>query len=402
MNKLLPVEEARKRICDALPILGTEQVPLEEGLGRVLAEDAISRRTQPPFPVSAMDGYAVRAQDVLTLPSVLRVIGEVPAGKNFNGSVSSGEAVRIFTGARVPAGADTIIIQENTEQNDKAVRVIDGEAPVGRFIRPSGLDFKLGDKLITCPKLLNSRDIGLLASMNVPWLKVRKRPIISLLATGDEIVMPGDPLEENQIVSSNVIALKAFIKQKGGIAIDLGIAEDNKGSLLKLAKNGLSSDLLITTGGASVGDHDLVQSGLSDLGLKVDFWRIAMRPGKPLIFGKISDTPLLGLPGNPVSSLVCATIFLGPAIAAMQGLNNNSHHKHQAILEGELPSNDEREDYLRGSLKILDSGITAVTPFKKQDSSVFSGMAAADCLIVRKPFTPASHSGDFVDYILLD
>jgi molybdopterin molybdotransferase len=402
MNKLLPVEEARQRICDALPILGTEQVSLEEGLGRVLAEDAISRRTQPPFPVSAMDGYAVRAQDVVTLPSVLKVIGEVPAGKNFSGSLSSGEAVRIFTGARVPAGADTIVIQENTERSDKTVRVIDGEAPVGRFIRPSGLDFKLGDKLITGPKLLNSRDIGLLASMNLPWLKVRKRPIISLLATGDEIVMPGDPLEENQIVSSNVIALKAFIKQKGGIAIDLGIAEDNKESLLKLAKNGLASDLLITTGGASVGDHDLVQSGLSDLGLKVDFWRIAMRPGKPLIFGKISDTPLLGLPGNPVSSLVCATIFLAPAIAAMQGLNHNSNHKHQAILEGELPSNDEREDYLRGSLKILDSGITAVTPFEKQDSSVFSGMAAANCLIVREPFTPASHSGDLVDYILLD
>ncbi|MEK9684246.1 MAG: gephyrin-like molybdotransferase Glp [Rhodospirillaceae bacterium] len=402
MNKLLPVEEARQRICDALPILGTEQVSLEEGLGRVLAEDAISRRTQPPFPVSAMDGYAVRAQDVVTLPSVLKVIGEVPAGKNFSGSVSSGEAVRIFTGARVPAGADTIVIQENTEQSDKTIRVIGGEAPVGRFIRPSGLDFELGDKLITCPKLLNYRDIGLLASMNLPWLKVRKRPIISLLATGDEIVMPGDPLGENQIVSSNVIALKAFIKQKGGIAIDLGIAEDNKDSLLKLAKNGLASDLLITTGGASVGDHDLVQSGLSDLGLKVDFWRIAMRPGKPLIFGKISDTPLLGLPGNPVSSLVCATIFLGPAIAAMQGLNNNSYPKHQAVLEGQLPSNDEREDYLRGSLKILDSGITAVTPFKKQDSSVFSGMAAANCLIVRKPFAPVSHSGDLVDYILLD
>ena len=402
MPELLPVKQAQDRICDAMPLLPIEQVPLTSAVGRILAADVISRRTQPPFAVSAMDGYAVKYRDLLVLPRKLCIVGEVPAGKKFDRTISSGEAVRIFTGARVPDGADTIVIQENTSRDGDFVVVKEGEAELGKFIRPAGLDFSSGEKLLEAPKKLTARDIGLVASMNVPWLKVRKKPNIALLATGDEIVMPGDPCDENQIVSSNVIGLHALINKHGGQPIDLGIAGDNAGSLLSLAKGALSCDLLITTGGASVGDHDLVKSVLANIGLEVDFWRIAMRPGKPLIFGKIGSTPLLGLPGNPVSSMVCAIIFLLPAIAAMQGLRLTTASSKPASLGSALPVNDDREDYLRATLSEDQSGGLIATPFQKQDSSVFSGMSAADCLIIRPPFAPAAEQGEQVSIIALD
>jgi len=402
MPELLPVKQAKDRICDAMPLLPIEQIPLTKAVGRVLAADVISRRTQPPFAVSAMDGYAVKYRDLVALPKRLSIVGEVPAGKKFDGAISSGEAVRIFTGARIPEGADTIVIQENTVRDGNSVVVNQGEVEHGKFIRPAGLDFSSGEKLLEAPKKLTARDIGLAASMNVPWLKVRKKPNIALLATGDEIVMPGDPCNENQIVSSNVIGLHALIKKHGGRPIDLGIARDDEDSLLSLAKGALSSDLLITTGGASVGDHDLVKSVLADIGLEVDFWRIAMRPGKPLIFGKIGSIPLLGLPGNPVSSMVCAIIFLLPAIAAMQGSRLTTSSSNFALLGSALPVNDEREDYLRATLSEDPSGALIATPFKKQDSSVFSGMSAADCLIIRPPFAPAADQGEQVSIIPLD
>lgn len=280
MPELLPVKQAKDRICDAMPLLPIEQVSLTSAVGRILAADVISRRTQPPFAVSAMDGYAVKYRDLLVLPKQLCIVGEVPAGKKFDRTISSGEAVRIFTGARVPDGADTIVIQENTTRDGNFVVVNEGKAEFGKFIRPAGLDFSSGEKLLEAPKKLTARDIGLVASMNVPWLKVRKKPNIALLATGDEIVMPGDPCNENQIVSSNVIGLHALINKHGGQPIDLGIARDDAESLLSLTEGALSCDLLITTGGASVGDHDLVKSVLANIGLEVDFWRIAMRPGK--------------------------------------------------------------------------------------------------------------------------
>lgn len=398
---LLPVAEAQQRIIDAVSPLPAEQISLTDGLGRVLARDIASRRDQPPMAVSAMDGYAVRAADVATLPASLKVIGYAPAGHAFDGAVGAGEAVRIFTGAPVPDGADTIVIQENTEQSDEVVRVVDGAAPVGRFIRPAGLDFATGDVLMTRGKVLTARDVGLAAAMNVPWLNVHRKPRISILATGDEIVMPGDPIGRDQIVSSNALSLSAFITAQGGSALDLGIAPDEEDGLKALAAGAGGSDILVTTGGASVGDHDLVQSVLGDIGLEVDFWRIAMRPGKPLMFGQIDGTYMIGLPGNPVSSLVCAIIFLAPAIRKMLGMKNVLPQKSTVRLGADLPENDEREDYLRAALSCDENGDMVATTYSKQDSSMFATIARADALVIREPFAKPAKAGDAIDIIPL-
>jgi molybdopterin molybdotransferase len=393
---MISVSDARRRICEAMPVMPAEQIALADAFGRVLAENLSARRTQPPNAVSAMDGYAVRAADVAKLPAELKIIAEIPAGQSFDGSVGAGEAARIFTGAPVPDGADAIVIQENTKRDGTIVHVVDGEAPVGRYIRPAGLDFSQGDTLLTSGRRLTARDIGLAAGMNIPWLKVRRRPRIALLATGDEVVMPGDTVGANQIVSSNGLALRSFVIACGAEPIDLGIAPDSADALRAMAEGARGADMLITTGGASVGDHDLVQQVLGHIGLEVDFWRIAMRPGKPLMFGNIESTRMLGLPGNPVSALVCATIFLGPAIAAMLGLDNKGATEQHALLAAPLGENDEREDYLRASLSIDDDGTRHATPFDKQDSSVFSGLARADCLIIRAPFAAPAKTGESV------
>lgn len=398
---LLPVAEAQQRIIDAVSPLPAEQISLTDGLGRVLAQDVAARRDQPPMAVSAMDGYAVRAADVQNLPATLKVVGYAPAGHAFDGTVGPGDAVRIFTGAPVPDGADTIVIQENTEQSDETVKVVDGSAPIGRFIRPAGLDFATGDVLLNRGKVLTARDVGLAAAMNVPWLNVRRKPRISILATGDEIVMPGDPIGRDQIVSSNALSLAAFIAAQGGAPVDLGIAPDEADGLKALAAGARGSDILVTTGGASVGDHDLVQSVLGDIGLEVDFWRIAMRPGKPLMFGRIDGTFLIGLPGNPVSSLVCAIIFLAPALRTMLGMTDVMPQKSTAILGGDLPENDEREDYLRATLNRNDTGDVVATPYGKQDSSMFATVARADALVVRSPFAKPANAGETVEYIPL-
>lgn len=401
-KNLLPVADAQSRIVDAVSVLPAEQVPVADGLGRVLAVDVAARRSQPPMPVSAMDGYAVRADDVAALPASLKVVGYAPAGHAFDGAVGPGEAVRIFTGAPVPDGADTIVIQENTEADNDTVRVVDGTAPKGRFVRAAGLDFSEGDVLLSAGRVLTARDVGLAAAMNVPWLMVRRKPRISILATGDEIVMPGDPIGRDQIVSSNALALSAFITAQGGEPIDLGIAPDETDGLKALAAGARGSDILVTTGGASVGDHDLVQSVLGDVGLEVDFWRIAMRPGKPLMFGAIDDTFLLGLPGNPVSSLVCAIMFLAPAMRTMLGVAEVMPRTFRARLGADLSENDEREDYLRARLSRDGQGDVVATPFDKQDSSMFATIARSDALIIRPPFAKAAATGDPVDAIALD
>lgn len=398
---MISVEEARTQITDAMPLMPAEQIQLADAFGRVLAEDVAARRTQPPKAVSAMDGYAVRAADVASLPAQLKIVAEVPAGQFFEGTVGEQEAVRIFTGAPVPAGADTIVIQENTTRSGDTVDVTDGDAPVGRYIRPAGLDFSEGDVLLKAGRRLTARDIGLAAGMNVPWLKVRRKPRIALLATGDEVVMPGDPVGANQIVSSNGLALRSLIMACGGEPVDLGIAPDSEGALKAMAEGARGADMLVTTGGASVGDHDLVQKVLGDIGLEVDFWRIAMRPGKPLMFGRIDSTQMMGLPGNPVSALVCATIFLWPALNAMLGLSGHGTTERRAVLAASLPENDEREDYLRASLTEADDGSLLAAPFNKQDSSVFSGLARADCLLIRTPFAPAAKKGETVRIIPL-
>jgi molybdopterin molybdotransferase len=396
---VISVEEARGRICAAFAPLGTEQVALSQAGGRVLAQDVVSRRTQPPDAVSAMDGYAVRAADVATVPARLKVVGRVPAGAAYTHALRPGEAVRIFTGAPLPAGADAIVIQEDADAEGEHVRVREG-APAGRFVRPAGLDFKEGEVGLAAGRLLTSRDVGLAAAMNVPWLRVRRRPRIAVLSTGDEVVMPGEPIGPNQIVSSNGFSLAAFVETQGGIAINLGVAADDRQALRDKAQEAVGADLLITSGGVSVGEHDLVQDVLKEAGMELAFWRIAIRPGKPLMFGRIGATAVLGFPGNPVSSLVCAVVFLEPAMRAMLGRPAHDPTE-EAVLGTDLGENDRRQDYLRSRLSRDGDGRLVATPFQKQDSSMLSLLAKSDCLLIRAPHAPALKAGAVVPILRL-
>jgi len=400
-SPLMPVADALARITGALAPLAPESVSVAEAYGRVLAESVGARVTQPPVAVSAMDGYAVRAADVAEVPTSLRVIGEAPAGAAFDGTLGEGEAVRIFTGAPVPDGADAIVIQEDTTRDGDLVKVSAG-VPAGKFIRPAGLDFSAGDERLAKGRMLTARDVALAAAMNVPWLMVTRKPRIALLATGDEIVRPGEAVGPNQIVSSNALALAALIKSRGGEPIDLGIAPDNRASLAAMADGARGADLLITLGGASVGDHDLVQSVLGEKGLAIDFWRIAMRPGKPLMFGAIGETPMLGLPGNPVSSLVCGLVFVSAAIHTMVGRSGKYLETDTARLGRDLPGNDERQDYLRATLTRADDGGLVATPFDKQDSSMLTRLAAAQALVVRAPHAAAAPQGSVVPIVRIE
>ena len=398
MTKLLPVAEALARVTAAFDPLPGEQISVADSLGRVLAEDVHARVSHPPVAVSAMDGYAVRSPDTADAPVVLRLIGEAPAGGAHDGTVGPGETVRIFTGGPVPDGADAIVIQEDTEAEGDKITMKTAVAE-GRYVRPAGLDFSRGDLGLRAGQRMTPRHIGLAASMNLPWLSVRRRPRIALLATGDEIVRPGDPLGPNRIVSSNTLALSALIEEAGGVAVDLGIARDNEDSLRRMAAGAAGADLLVTTGGVSVGEHDLVQRILGELDL--DFWRIAMRPGKPLLFGRINNTPMLGVPGNPVSALVCGMIFMRPAIDVMLGLGGDPSPPETAVLGGDLGANDERQDYLRACLERGPNGDLRATPFDKQDSSMMSTLSAADCLIVRPAHAESAKAGERVEIIRL-
>ena len=394
---MLSVAQAKQRILADLPLMPVVQVGLNEALGRVLAEDVIARTTQPPLAMSAMDGYAVRAADITTVPATLRIIEEIAAGQTPTHPVASGQATRIFTGAPLPAGADTIVIQENTTRDGDAVTVSES-AKAGHYIRPAGLDFATGDTLIKAGRQLTARDVGLAAAMNVPWLRVRRRPRVAVLTTGDEIMMPGEYLGPSQIVSANNFALAGLIEATGAEPLTLGIARDNEASLQTLAAGAAGTDLLVTTGGASVGDHDLVQSVLSKHGLELDFWRIAMRPGKPLMFGRFGSVPLIGLPGNPVSAMVCGILFLQPALRVMLGLADETR-THTAILGQDLRENDRRQDYLRATLTQNEAGEAIATAANRQDSSMFATLAGADCLIVRPPNAPPEKAGSRVEII---
>jgi molybdopterin molybdotransferase len=395
---VISVEEALSRLLEPLEPLPPEQVSIVDALGRVLAEDVAARRTQPPFAVSAMDGYAVRAEDVSTVPVELRIVAEVPAGAGFGGHVGAGETARIFTGAPLPAGTDTIVVQENTEREGDRVRVLEG-APRGRYVRREGLDFGEGDVLLRAGRRLTARDIGLLAAMNRPWLFVHRRARVGILSTGDEIVMPGDPIGPHQIVSSNSLALAAFVTACGGIPVSAGNAPDDPEALRQIAAATSGVDLLVTTGGASVGEHDLVRDALAADGLELDFWQIAMRPGKPLMVGRYRGTPMLGLPGNPVSTLVCALLFLKPALDRVGGVSPSAEATPTARLGVPLAKNDRRQDYLRSRLAHAADGTFEVFPFEVQDSSMMRLLAAADCLVVRPPNAPAIAAGATVPII---
>lgn len=393
---MITVPQAEQRIVAALRPVGAETIPLAAALDRVLSADAVSTRTQPPFPASAMDGWAVRAADLGRLPARLRILGESAAGRRYPGPVGAGEAVRIFTGAPVPDGADKVVLQEDAEAADGWVTVRETETKP--HIRAAGLDFRAGATVLAAPQRLDARHVALLAAANLPWVDVRQRPRIGILATGDELVRPGEVPGPDQIISSNNLGLAALIRTQGAEPVDLGIAPDREPALRAAAEAARSCDLLVTLGGASVGDHDLVQKVLAADGGTLDFWKIAMRPGKPLMFGRLaSGVPLLGLPGNPVSALVTALLFLRPAIAALLGLSWLT--RLEGAVAGEnLRANDQRQDYLRATLTHRD-GHWIATPFATQDSSMLSSLAAADCLIVRAPHAQAVESGDRVDIL---
>ncbi|HXE17533.1 MAG TPA: gephyrin-like molybdotransferase Glp [Stellaceae bacterium] len=397
---MIPVDEARERLLATLQPLGTEQIPVADGFSRVLAEDIAARRTQPPSALSAMDGYAVRAADVANIPARLSVVGAVPAGKSYDGKLGAGEAVRIFTGAPLPDGADAIVIQEDTDRDGDIV-VVKEASPVGRHVRVAGLDFRTGDVRLKAGRRLTARDVGLAAAMNHPWLRVYRRPRVAILPTGDEIVLPGDPIGPNQIVSSNSFALGALVQACGGVPVALPIAPDDPRALQQVAATATGIDLLVTTGGASVGEHDLIRDALGETGLVLDFWQIAMRPGKPLMVGAFRGTPMIGLPGNPVSTMVCSMLFLKPAIEKLSGLAPTVPALQKARLTSPLKANDRRQDYLRAALTRSADGSLEVAPFGKQDSSMMSLLAAADCLIVRPPHAPAVIAGDPVDIMML-
>src|SRR5713101_5959321 len=377
---MISVEEALARLLAPLEALPPEQVSTADGIGRVLAEDLAARRTQPPFAVSAMDGYAVRAADLGRIPVSLRIVAEIPAGAGFGGTLGPGEAARIFTGAPLPDGADTIIIQEDTERQGDQVELREG-APRGRYVRRAGLD------------------IALAAAMNRPWLFVHRRPRIAILSTGDEIVMPGDPIGPHQIVSSNALALAAFVTACGGVPVLVGNAPDDPDALRRFAAAARGVDLLVSTGGVSVGEHDLVRGVLSEDGLDIDFWEIAMRPGKPLMVGRYRGTPMIGLPGNPVSTLVCSLLFLKPAIDRLSGLPEAAEAAATARLGVALKPNDRRQDYLRARLLRAADGVLEAVPFEVQDSSMMRPLAASDCLVMRPPHAPALPAGSAVPII---
>lgn len=397
---MISVDEALARLTADVPRLPVEQVSIAAAVGRVLAEDLIARVTKPPADVSAMDGYAVRAVDVSRVPVTLAVVAELAAGAPGTATIGAGEAARIFTGAPLPAGADTIVIQENTTAEAGRVTVREGAA-AGRYVRKAGLDFSAGTVGLPAGLRLAPRHVALAAAMNRPWLRVYRRPLVAILSTGDEIVGPGEPVGPNQVVSANAMALSAFVTADGGVPIDLGIAPDRAEALRDGAAQARGADLIVTTGGASVGDHDLVRSALGAAGLEVDFWQIAVRPGKPLIHGRLGSIPMLGLPGNPVSSLVCAQLFLRPLMAAMHGIRIGRPHTETARLGAGLDANDRREDYLRATLARDSHGRLVATPHPVQDSSMLAALARSDGLIVRAPHAPAIGAGSEVDVLRL-
>ena len=398
----MPVTEALSAVLAGAEPLPEEMVALDAAHHRVLARDVAALRTQPPQAISAMDGYAVRSADASAVAARLKVIGEVAAGRPFEKTVGKGEAVRIFTGGVVPEGADAIIIQEDTVVEGGGITITEA-AIAGRHMRPAGVDFRKGEILLARGTHLTDRDLSLAAGMNYAELPVRRRPKVAILATGDELVMPGSNPGPGQIVYSNGYALRALARQEGAETIDLGIATDTVEATTRGIRRARDSgaDIIITTGGASVGDHDLVKQSLEAEGVTIAFWRIAMRPGKPMMHGRLGALRVIGLPGNPVSAYVCGFLFLVPLIRALSG-RTDIHHTHETALLGhDVAANDMREDYLRTRLEVRKDGELVATPVDHQDSSLLANLAAARALVIRPPFAPAARAGSPCDIFRL-
>jgi molybdopterin molybdotransferase len=390
---LISVAEALRQVLAQAAALPADEVPLAEAVGCVLAYDLKALRTQPPADVSAMDGYAVRSSDVAQAPVRLKVIGEVAAGRPFAKAVGPGEAARIFTGGVVPEGADAVVIQELTTRDGDRVEVQKAAAK-GRNVRLQGLDFRDGDALLAKGHRLTARDLALAAGMNHPLVPVHRRPKVAMFATGDELVPPGQEPGPGQIVYSNGFSLAALARTEGATVTDLGVVGDKLDETIAAVRQAraIDADILVTTGGASVGEYDLVQAAFAAEGMKLSFWKVAMRPGRPLMHGKLGAMQVLGLPGNPVSSYVCAFLFLVPLIRCLSGRTDLLLQTESAVLGCDLGANDERADYLRAAVSVTADGPVA-TPFPVQDSSMMAPLAKADCLVVREPYAPAAKAG---------
>jgi molybdopterin molybdotransferase len=397
---LMPVETALDIILKSVRPLQVETIALGKALGRVLAVPIYAKRDQPPFAASAMDGYAVQYADVIALPANLKIIGTSAAGHAFKGKLRQGTVVRILTGAPLPSGADTVVIQENTQREGDTIKVIT-HTPQAKNIRRAGLDFAKGDLLVAANTKLTPRDIGLLAAGNAATIKVYRRAKVVLFTTGDELVLPGTRPRADQIVSSNSHTIAAMLQSFGVDVVNLGIVKDNLKATITAVKKGLSADVLLTTGGASVGDHDYVQEAFKASGIKIGFWKIALRPGKPFMYGRKGKTRVMGLPGNPVSALVTARIFLKPLLNAFANLPT-LEPSTTAILQGTLPANDHRQDYIRATLSTATDGRRTVSPFETQDSSMQRTMQLSHALIIRPPDAAPVQNGDTISVLLLD
>ncbi|MQQ07030.1 molybdopterin molybdenumtransferase MoeA [Epibacterium sp. SM1979] len=388
---MIPVSEALDHLLDLVTPLEVEHVPLAEAAGRVLAEDLTANRDQPPFAASAMDGYAVNKAEV-ELHAMFKVIGEAAAGHGFPGRVGAGQAVRIFTGAPVPEGASFVVIQEDVDRKGNLITIMD--QPGGDNIRPAGGDFKIGD-VVAAPKRLAPADIALLAAMNIATVPVRRKPDIALMSTGDELVMPGETPGPDQIIASNTFGLKALLEEIGASVRMLPIARDDKPALRAAFGLADGADLVVTIGGASVGDHDLVGHVAQELGLEQSFYKVAMRPGKPLMGGRMGDAAMIGLPGNPVSAMVCGHVFLAPVVHRMLGLPIAATVKSAPLLEP-LSDNGPRAHYMRAILSP-----EGITPCPNQDSALLSVLASANALLIRPPHDTARDAGETVEYMPL-
>jgi molybdopterin molybdotransferase len=391
---LISVAEALAHILKGAAPLPSENATLTDAAGRVLTADVVALRTQPPEDLSAMDGYAVRAADVVNVPVTLDLVGEVAAGHPFAGRIEKGQAARIFTGGVVPPGADTIVIQENTRRDGNHVVVNTGALP-RKHIRRAGLDFEQGQILLPRGRQLTERDLMLAAAMNHPTLPVHRRPRVAVIATGDELKPPGSATGPGEIIYSNGFGIMAMARTEGATVIDLGVVpdriEDTTAAIRKARAEG--ADILLTSGGASVGDYDLVQKALTAEGLQLSFWKIAIRPGKPLMSGRLGAMHVLGVPGNPVSAFVCSLMFLVPLIRRLAGRSDIEPETESALLGRDLPENDERADYLRSTLERKPDGSLVATPFTVQDSSMIATLAKSDCLVIREPYASPARAG---------
>ena len=400
---MLSLQEARRRIVAPLQLLETERVNLREAVNRVLAGNVAACVAHPQEDVSAMDGYAVRMVDTTHGPITLEIVAQSTAGHPATRGIGSGEAARIFTGAVIPPGADSVVLQEDAVMGPHETVIVSHPTILGSNIRPAGSDFHVGDVLLRAGRRLSFRDIALAAAMNVPCLAVIRRPRVAVLSTGDEVCLPGENLGQGQLVDANGFALSALITSYGGVPIDLGIARDNRTSLRAQIRAARGADLLIISGGVSVGDHDLVRKCLREAGMVLDFWKVAVRPGKPLLHGHLDGMPVIGVPGNPVSAMVSAILFVLPALNTLLGLPvTTGMRRHSGVLNCNLPANDSREDYLRAVCVCTGDNMIHVTPFSQQDSSMLSILSAANCLAIRPPHAPPAYRGHAIEIIALE